>query len=131
MILDELGFLHVIIHMKDDSITLQKGDSVDIGTQIGQMGGQGDEDKNGTYGQEYPRHVHYEVQIPVFPGDTKGININPGSYWSGGGLLCGTPFLPLFPQMTAVVVETQEEQEVRVEAEAVAVLVVRAVQKSL
>ncbi|MBU1052977.1 MAG: M23 family metallopeptidase [Proteobacteria bacterium] len=73
-ITDANGNRHRICHL--DSWNVKKGDIVEAGQTIGQMGGRGDQNGDGIYGaNEYLPHIDYKILGP------KGQYIDPETYW--------------------------------------------------
>lgn len=68
-ILDANGFSHEFLHL--DSRSVNVGDVVEPGTQIGTMGGRGPAGRH-----QYARHVHYQLK------DESGDFIDPVIFWS-------------------------------------------------
>ncbi|MBI5885382.1 MAG: M23 family metallopeptidase [Deltaproteobacteria bacterium] len=81
---DMYGFRHRIRHLH--TRTVEKGDRVEAGQVIGQMGGRGPDGAN-----QYDQHVHYELVSPQKLSDKKDESAkaidpeayldNPAKYW--------------------------------------------------
>lgn len=73
---DKQGYRHQIWHLNSISETLERGQHVEAGQFIGQMGGRG---PNGD--KQYDQHVHYQILTPKKHDDGRGEAIDPEAYW--------------------------------------------------
>ena len=77
-ILDEQGYVHTFVHMKDIPVSVKYGVEIEVEAPIGVMSGMNKGKPNA-----YPIHLHYEITTYVnLDSNDRQLKIDPEAFWN-------------------------------------------------